>query len=152
MARLSFGQRIYRANSHFLAKGPRRVLNDCNRHYGAAGGLYGASAGYASRAACCTGSEAPRPGALAAIVSGSHLPAGEMAIHFARAQGGGAEATVLATDIKTSAGNAALATAILSHADETDDFEPVTKAHPRSHVVPPALALGARARGPGAHR
>jgi|SRR5580704_16166071 2-methylcitrate dehydratase PrpD len=38
--------------------------------------------------------------ALAAIVSGSHLPAGEMAIHFARAQGGVAEATVLATDIR----------------------------------------------------
>jgi 2-methylcitrate dehydratase PrpD len=38
--------------------------------------------------------------ALAAIVSGSHLPAGEMAIHFARAQGGVAEATVLATDIE----------------------------------------------------
>src|SRR5438105_12359276 len=32
---------------------------------------------------------------LAAIVSGSHLPAGEMAIAFARAQGGLAEATVL---------------------------------------------------------
>src|SRR5260370_18054702 len=108
MARLSFGQRIYRPNSHFLAKGPRRVLNDCNRHYGAAGGLYGASAGYASRAACCTGSEAPRPGALAAIVSGSHLPAGEMAIHFARGQGGAPEATVLATDTKTSPVNPAL--------------------------------------------
>ena len=43
--------------------------------------------------------------ALAAMVSGSHLPAGEMAIHFARAQGGVAEATVLATDIRTSAVN-----------------------------------------------
>src|SRR5258707_8043887 len=30
---------------------------------------------------------------LAAMVSGSHLPAGEMAIHFARAQGGVAEAS-----------------------------------------------------------
>src|SRR5271169_2664057 len=47
--------------------------------------------------------------ALAAMVSGSHLPAGEMAIHFARAQGGVAEATVVATDIRTSAVNAALA-------------------------------------------
>src|SRR5260370_3198597 len=89
---------------------------------------------------------------LAAIVSGSHLPAGEMAIHFARAQGGVAEATVLATDIKTSAVNAALANRMFAHADATDDFDPVTQAHPRSHVVPPALALGARARGPGAHR
>ena len=46
---------------------------------------------------------------LAAKVSGSHLPAGEMAIRFARAQGGVAEATVLTTDIRTSAVNAALA-------------------------------------------
>jgi len=63
--------------------------------------------------------------ALAAIVSGSHLPAGEMAIHFARAQGGVAEATVLATDVRTSAVNAALANGMFAHADETDDFEPV---------------------------
>ena len=35
---------------------------------------------------------------LAAMVSGSHLHAGEMAIAFARAQGGTAEATVLTTD------------------------------------------------------
>jgi 2-methylcitrate dehydratase PrpD len=88
--------------------------------------------------------------ALAAIVSGSHLPAGEMAIHFARAQGGVAEATVLATDIRTSAVNAALANGMFAHADETDDFEPVTKAHPGSHVVPAALAMAEREGGSGA--
>jgi 2-methylcitrate dehydratase PrpD len=49
---------------------------------------------------------------LAAIVSGSHLPAGEMAIHFARAQG---KATVLTTEIRTSAVNAALANAMFAH-------------------------------------
>src|SRR6266567_6993656 len=81
---------------------------------------------------------------LAAIVSGSHLQAGEMAIRFARAQGGVAEATVLTTDIRTSAVNAALANAMFAHADETDDFEPVTKAHPGSAVVPAALAIGER--------
>ena len=48
---------------------------------------------------------------LAAMVSGSRLPAGEMAIRFARSQGGVAEATVLATDVRTSAVNAALPTA-----------------------------------------
>ena len=87
---------------------------------------------------------------LAAMVSGSHLPAGEMAIHFARAQGGVAEATVLATDIRTSAVNAALANGMFAHADETDDFEPVTKAHPGSHVVPAALAMAEREGGSGA--
>jgi 2-methylcitrate dehydratase PrpD len=88
--------------------------------------------------------------ALAAMVSGSHLPAGEMAIQFARAQGGVAEATVLATDIRTSAVNAALANGMFAHADETDDFEPVTKAHPGSHVVPAALAMAEREGASGA--
>src|SRR5262244_1172342 len=81
---------------------------------------------------------------LAAMVSGSHLQAGEMAIAFARAQGGTAEATVLTTDIRTSAVNAALVNGMFAHADETDDFEPVTKAHPGSHVVPAALAMAER--------
>src|SRR5271169_6372853 len=88
--------------------------------------------------------------ALDAMVSGSHLPAGEMAIRFARAQGGVAEATVLTTDIRTSAVNAALANGMFAHADETDDFEPVTKAHPGSHVVPAALAMAEREGGSGA--
>src|SRR5215469_1775533 len=87
---------------------------------------------------------------LAAIVSGSHLPAGEMAIQFVRAQGGVAEATVLTTDIRTSAVNAALANGMFAHADETDDFEPVTKAHPGSHVVPAALAMAEREGASGA--
>jgi 2-methylcitrate dehydratase PrpD len=87
---------------------------------------------------------------LAAIVSGSHLKPGEMAIAFARAQGGVAEATVLATNIRTSAVNAALANGMFAHADETDDFEPVTKAHPGSHVVPAALAMAEREGRSGA--
>jgi 2-methylcitrate dehydratase PrpD len=87
---------------------------------------------------------------LAAMVSGSHLQAGEMAIRFTRAQGGVAEATVLTTDIRTSAVNAALANGMFAHADETDDFEPVTKAHPGSHVVPAALAMGEREGRSGA--
>ena len=81
---------------------------------------------------------------LAAMVSGAHLKPGEMAIRYARSQGGVAEATVLATDIRTSAVNAALVNGMLAHADETDDFEPVTKAHPGSAVVPAALAMAER--------
>ena len=84
------------------------------------------------------------------MVSGSRLPAGEMAIRFTRAQGGVAEATVLTTDIRTSAVNAALANGMFAHADETDDFEPVTKAHPGSHVVPAALAMAEREGASGA--
>ena len=87
---------------------------------------------------------------LAAMVSGSHLKPGEMAIRYARAQGGVAEATVLATDIVTSAVNAALVNGMFAHADETDDFEPVTKAHPGSAVVPAALAMAEREGRSGA--
>jgi 2-methylcitrate dehydratase PrpD len=81
---------------------------------------------------------------LAAMVSGAHLKPGEMAIRYARAQGGVEEASVVTTDIRTSAVNAALANGMFAHADETDDFEPVTKAHPGSHVVPAALAMAER--------
>jgi 2-methylcitrate dehydratase PrpD len=81
---------------------------------------------------------------LAAMVSGAHLKPGEMAIRYARAQGGVAEASVLTTDIRTSAVNAALVNGMFGHADETDDFEPVTKAHPGCSVVPAALAMAER--------
>ncbi len=81
---------------------------------------------------------------LGAMVSGAHLKPGEMAIKYVRGQGGVAEASVLTTDIRTSAINAALANAMFGHADETDDFEPVTKAHPGCAVVPAALAVGER--------
>jgi 2-methylcitrate dehydratase PrpD len=81
---------------------------------------------------------------LAAMVSGAHLKPGEMAIRYAREQGGVAEATVLTTDIRTSAINAALVNGMFAHADETDDFDPVTKAHPGSAVVPAALAMAER--------
>ena len=81
---------------------------------------------------------------LAAMVSGARLKPGEMAIRYARSQGGVAEATVVATDLRTTAVNAALANGMFAHADETDDFEPVTKAHPGSAVVPAALAMAER--------
>jgi 2-methylcitrate dehydratase PrpD len=81
---------------------------------------------------------------LAAMISGSHLKPGEMAIRWARSQGGVSEATVLTTDVQTSAINAALANGMFGHADETDDFHPATKAHPGCSVVPAALAMAER--------
>jgi 2-methylcitrate dehydratase PrpD len=81
---------------------------------------------------------------LGAIVSGARLKAGELAIRYVRLQGGHPEASVLATDLKTSAVNAGLANGMFGHADETDDFEPVTKAHPGCSVVPAALAMAER--------
>jgi 2-methylcitrate dehydratase PrpD len=76
-----------------------------------------------------------------AMVSGSRMPAGLAALKFVREQGGPAQASVIASDFRTTAINAALANAMFGHADETDDFEPVTKAHPGSSVVPAALAM-----------
>jgi 2-methylcitrate dehydratase PrpD len=86
---------------------------------------------------------------LSAMVSGARLTPGEAAIRFARAQGGIPEATIVATRIRTSAINAALVNGMFAHADETDDFEPVTKAHPGSAVVPAALAMGERTQASG---
>ena len=87
---------------------------------------------------------------LAAIVSGAHLPPGQKAIAFARAQGGIPEATVLTTSITTSAVVAALANGMCAHADETDDAEPTTATHPGSAVVPAILAIGERQNSSGA--
>jgi 2-methylcitrate dehydratase PrpD len=81
---------------------------------------------------------------LAAMISGARLKPGDLAIKFIRAQGGAAEASVFTTNIKTSAVNAALANGMFGHADETDDFEPITKAHPGCAVVPAALAVAER--------
>ena len=81
---------------------------------------------------------------LAAMVSGARLRPGEAAIRYARAQGGVPESSILTTGIRTSAVNAALVNGMFAHADETDDFEPVTKAHPGCAVVPAALAMGER--------
>ena len=79
-----------------------------------------------------------------AIVSGARLKPGEVAIEYVRQQGGTPEASVVTSDIMTSAVNAALANAMSGHADETDDFHPFTKAHPGCSVVPAALAMGER--------
>jgi 2-methylcitrate dehydratase PrpD len=86
---------------------------------------------------------------IAAMISGAGLKPGEMAIRFARAQGGTAEASIVTTNIRTSVINAALVNAMFAHADETDDFEPVTKAHPGCSAVPAALAVGERENASG---
>jgi 2-methylcitrate dehydratase PrpD len=86
---------------------------------------------------------------IAAMISGARLKPGEMAIRFARAQGGMPEAAIVTTNLRTSVINAALVNAMFAHADETDDFEPVTKAHPGCSAVPAALAVGERENASG---
>jgi 2-methylcitrate dehydratase PrpD len=86
---------------------------------------------------------------VTAMVSGSALPPGVMATRFIRSQGGVAEASILASNIRTSAINAALINGMLAHADESDDFEPITKTHPGSAAVPAALAMAEKEHRPG---
>lgn len=76
-----------------------------------------------------------------AMVSGARMKAGLMAADYVRALGGVEQASVIGANFRTTAINAALANAMCAHADETDDFEPITKAHPGSCTVAPALAM-----------
>jgi 2-methylcitrate dehydratase PrpD len=76
-----------------------------------------------------------------AMVSGARMHPGEMAVKYVRTLGGEPQASVIGTGFRTTAINAALANAMCAHADETDDFEPITKAHPGSSAVPAALAV-----------
>ena len=87
---------------------------------------------------------------FAAMVSGSRLLPGKMAIAYVKSLGGKPEAGVVATRIVTSAANAALPNGMFGHADETDDTHPLTLTHPGTSVVPVALALGERRRLSGA--
>jgi len=78
---------------------------------------------------------------VAAMVSGSRLKPGEMAIKFARSQGGKREATVIGTKLVASAINASLANGMLAHADETDDSHQRGRLHPGCATIPAALAV-----------
>jgi 2-methylcitrate dehydratase PrpD len=77
-----------------------------------------------------------------AMVSGSRMRPGELAVKYVQELGGTPQASVIGARFRTMTVNAALANAMCAHSDETDDFEPVTKAHPGSSVVPAALAMG----------
>ena len=77
---------------------------------------------------------------LGAMVSGARMTPGQIGLGYVRRLGGEPQASVVGSDLRTTAVNAAFANAMCAHADETDDFEPVTKAHPGCSVVPAALA------------
>lgn len=87
---------------------------------------------------------------LAAIISGSTLLPGQMAEKYVRTLGGVPESVVMTTDVVTSAANAALANGMMGHADETDDFDPSSKAHPGCSVVPAGWAMAEREGASGA--
>jgi 2-methylcitrate dehydratase PrpD len=79
---------------------------------------------------------------LAAMISGSELPAGRQALQFARAVGGEKIATIAASDMLSGPIEAAIVNGALAQADETDDNYSAGGAHPGCAVVPAALAMG----------
>ncbi|MBI4184065.1 MAG: MmgE/PrpD family protein [Proteobacteria bacterium] len=81
---------------------------------------------------------------LAAIVSGSRLKPGALALRYVETLGGRPEALVAGSKIVTTAVNAALANGISAHADETDDSHKASRAHLGCGVVPAALAMAER--------
>jgi 2-methylcitrate dehydratase PrpD len=78
---------------------------------------------------------------FAAMVSGCRLKPGSLAVDYVRGLGGVPQASVIGTDFRTTAINAAFANGMFAHAAETDDFDPNTKAHPGCSTVPTALAV-----------
>jgi len=88
---------------------------------------------------------------IAAMVSGSELQPGRLAIEFARSYGGEKIATVVASDILCGPIEAALANGQLAHSDETDDDFTTGGAHPGCALVPAALACGEQFGISGTH-
>lgn len=77
---------------------------------------------------------------FAAMVSGSDLPPGKLAIQFARSYGGEKIATVAASEVVCGPMEAAMCNGLLAHSDETDDSHAPSESHPGAPIVPAALA------------
>jgi len=86
---------------------------------------------------------------LAAMVSGSRLKPGQLAVGFIRTQGGTPEAQVIGADFLTTAINAAMTNGCLAHADETDDTHAPSRAHPGCSIVAVALAMAEKENASG---
>ncbi|MBI5966577.1 MAG: MmgE/PrpD family protein [Deltaproteobacteria bacterium] len=86
---------------------------------------------------------------VAAMVSGSRLKPGQLAIKFIRTQGGTPEAQIIGADFLTTAINAAMTNGFMAHADETDDSHAPSLTHPGCAIVPAALAVAERENASG---
>ncbi|MCC7104011.1 MAG: MmgE/PrpD family protein, partial [Chloroflexi bacterium] len=88
---------------------------------------------------------------LAAMVSGTRLRPGQLALEFARLEGGGRpEAQVVASDMVLPVVPAAIANGMLAHTDETDDSNGSAGFHPGCAILPAALAMAERVGASGA--
>ena len=81
---------------------------------------------------------------LSAMISGSRLKPGKLAIKFIKSQGGKTESTVIGSNIVTSAINAALCNGMHAHADETDDSHQRGRYHPGCATIAAALSIAER--------
>jgi 2-methylcitrate dehydratase PrpD len=88
---------------------------------------------------------------FAAMISGSELPPGHMALKFAHAYGGPSTCTVVASDVLLGPIEAAIVNGELAHSDETDDDYTGGGAHPGSAVIPATLAIGEKVGISGEH-
>ena len=81
---------------------------------------------------------------IAAMVSGSKLKPGKVAIDYVKGQGGAEEAQVAGSQVVTTAINAAFANGMMAHADETDDSNGRARMHPGCSIISAALATAER--------
>ena len=88
---------------------------------------------------------------FAAMISGSELPPGRVALKFAQSYGGPSACTVVASNVLLGPIEAAMINGELAHSDETDDDYTGGGAHPGAAVVPATLALGEKAGISGQH-
>jgi 2-methylcitrate dehydratase PrpD len=88
---------------------------------------------------------------LAAMISGTRLRPGQLAISYAATLGGARQASIVGTKNLTSVVTAALANGMLAHADETDDSHAPSRTHPGCAVIPAALAVAESVQASGEH-
>jgi len=86
---------------------------------------------------------------LGAMVSGSRLKPGRLAIKYIRTQGGTPEAQIIGADFLSTAIHAAMANGFMAHSDETDDSHAPSLTHPGCAIVPAALAMAERENASG---
>ena len=79
---------------------------------------------------------------FAAMVSGTELPPGKIALKMAAAYKGERTATIAGSNLLCSPIDAALVNGLLAHSDETDDSHALSHSHPGCSMVPAALAAG----------
>jgi len=88
---------------------------------------------------------------IAAIVSGSAMPAGVAGRTYAAGYASGGGSPVFGSEILTNPVDAALANGMSAHADETDDSHAPSLSHPGCAVIPAVLAVAPGRVVSGAH-